>query len=51
MKERLCPFNLRAIGITLIASLGATLSMAEIETTELRATYGILRAVAGFWIR
>lgn len=48
MKEGLGPYNLRAIGITLIASLGAILSIAEIETTKLSATYGILGAIAGY---
>ncbi len=48
MKDGLGPFNLRAIGITLVASLAAILSIAEIEATKLSATYGILGAIAGY---
>lgn len=48
MKDGLGPFNLRAIGITLVASLAAILSVAEIEATKLSATYGILGAIAGY---
>jgi len=48
MKDGLGPFNLRSIGITLIASLTAMLSIAEIDESKLSATYGILGAIAGY---
>ena len=48
MKNGLGPFNLRAIGITLVASLAAILSIAEIDASKLSATYGILGAIAGY---
>ncbi len=48
MKEGLGPFNLRAIGLTLIASLVAILSLADIDTSKLSAAYGIFGAIAGY---
>jgi len=48
MKDGLGPFNLRALGLTLIAFLVAVLSLADIDTNKLSAAYGILGAIAGY---
>ncbi|WP_420581840.1 hypothetical protein [Reichenbachiella sp.] len=48
MKDGLGPYNLRAIGITLVASLVAILSIAELEAAKLSAAFGILGAIAGY---
>ncbi len=48
MKDGLGPFNLKAIGITLIATFVSILSLSEIESDKLLGVYGILGGIAGY---
>ena len=48
MKDGFGPFNLKAVGITLIATFVSILSLSNIESDKLLGAYGILGGIAGY---
>ena len=48
MKDGFGPFNLKAVGITLIATFVSILSLSNIEPDKLLGAYGILGGIAGY---